>query len=81
MARDRQPVGTCPKCRGGNLACTHNHFQRDDLTIDSWEHRCPDCGMRETTAFRSDEPDSIPDNADVLVCPYCERRSPEGGNQ
>ncbi len=74
MPHDRQMIGNCPKCNGGNFACSYNHFEDDDLTIDSWEHKCPDCGFRETKAFRSDAEESIPDDLDVTVCPYCGRR-------
>ena len=74
MPRERRLIGQCPKCRGNNLACSYNHFDRNELTIDSWEHKCPDCGFRETMAVRSDE--EKPDTAEVdpRVCPYCGRR-------
>ena len=75
MPRDRTIIGDCPKCRGHNLACSYNHFERDDLVIDSWEHRCTDCGFRETRAFRSDEKDAD-SPSDPRVCPYCGRRPP-----
>ncbi len=74
MSRDRQTIGGCPKCGGSHLACGYNHFEDGDLTIDSWEHKCPDCGFRETKAFRTDEEESIPDGLDTAVCPYCGRR-------
>ena len=41
--------------------CSYNHFQSDELRIDSWEHKCPDCGHRETQAFRSDDEDLADD--------------------
>ncbi len=74
MPRESQKIGHCPKCNGNELACTYNHFEKDDLIIDSWEHKCPDCGFRETTAFRSDEDDWIEEKVDPCVCPYCDRK-------
>jgi len=56
------------------LSCRYNHFERDELVIDTWEHRCANCGHRETTAFRSDDPpaeDSLAPRPDI--CPYCGR--------
>ncbi len=73
MSRDRQMIGDCPKCGGNDLACAYNHFESNELTIDSWEHKCPDCGFRETTAFRSDEDDWNDGAVDPRVCPYCGR--------
>ena len=75
MTRDRQIIGDCPKCGAQNLACTYNHFEQSDLTINSWEHKCPDCGFRDTKAFRSDDEDPIPDGVEPTVCPYCGRRA------
>lgn len=74
MASDQQQIGGCPKCGSASLTCRYNRFESDDLRIDSWEHKCPDCGNRETTAYRSDEDDSVPANVDVAVCPYCRRQ-------
>ena len=74
MPRESLRIGDCPKCNGNFLACTYNHFGKDDLTIDSWEHKCPDCGFRETTAFRSDEDDWKEEKVDPRVCPYCDRK-------
>lgn len=79
MPQDRQPGGQCPKCQSEQLVCFYNHFERDALTIDSWEHKCPNCGFRETKAFRSDAPET--DAAvDPTACPYCGRKpsSPVG---
>ncbi len=73
MARDQVTIGGCPKCGGAQMTCKCNQFRSDELRIDSWEHKCPDCGYRETTAFRSDEPESIADSVDPTVCPYCRR--------
>ena len=72
MPRDIETIGDCPRCGGGALTCRFNHFEKDDLQIDSWEHKCPDCGYRETTAYRSDDPeaDSV---ADPRCCPHCGR--------
>ena len=53
-----------------NLVCKYNHFEADDLTIDSWELKCLDCGLRQTIAYRSDEEDEDqPDNP--KECPFC----------
>lgn len=73
MARDQVTIGGCPKCDSSQLTCKYNQFECDDLRIDSWEHKCPDCGYRETTAYRSDEPASTAGEADPTVCPYCHR--------
>ncbi len=73
MPRDVQPAGTCPKCGSMAVTCTYNRFENPTKRIDSWEHRCADCGYRETQAFRSDEPP--PDPPPVAdVCPWCGRR-------
>jgi len=74
MTRHRQIIGDCPQCQGDDLACTYNHFERDELTIESWEHKCPDCGFRDTKAFRSDEEDPLPTDVNPSICPYCARR-------
>jgi ssDNA-binding Zn-finger/Zn-ribbon topoisomerase 1 len=76
MPHESQRIGDCPKCNGNDLACTYNRFERDGLTIDSWEHKCPDCGLRETTAHRSDEDedDVKKETVDPYVCPYCGRK-------
>ena len=69
MARDRQTIGPCPRCSRGILNCSYNLFEKDALTIHSWEHRCVDCGHRVTQAFRSDQT-----SADPTVCPFCRRQ-------
>ena len=74
MARDIQPVGHCPKCEAANLTCRFNHFESGELRIDSWEHKCAECGYRETTAYRSDDPKEL-QPADVGTCPYCGRQA------
>ncbi len=71
---DIQASGSCQKC-GATTHCKYNHFEQDDLVIDSWEHKCQDCGARETTAFRSDDEDAQPENGDPLTCPYCGRKT------
>jgi len=71
---DLQPAGVCPKCDGTNVTCKYNHFEQGDLVIDSWEHKCLDCGTRLTTAFRSDDSDELPADGDTGVCPYCGRQ-------
>ena len=73
MARERVVIGACPKCGADGLACSYNHFQRDELTIDSWEHKCVDCGFRDTTAYRSDDEGDADREVDPRVCPYCQR--------
>ncbi len=74
MTRDIRVIGNCPRCASGGLTCRHNHFERDDLRIISWEHRCANCGYRETRAFRSDDPPSNePEAEDPNFCPYCSR--------
>ncbi len=74
MPREEQTIGGCPQCESGAYTCKYNRFESDDLRIDSWEHKCPDCGHRETTAFRSDDEEANPDQ-DTLLCPYCERKA------
>lgn len=75
MPRDIQNVGNCEKCGADAVTCRYNHFERaeDELVIDAWEHKCGNCGVRETTAYRSDDPEEVqPLNA--RICPYCERQ-------
>jgi hypothetical protein len=64
----------CAKCQGQSVACRFNYFDRGDLQIHSWEHRCPDCGWRETKAFRSDAPADAA-AGDPAVCPWCGRQA------
>jgi hypothetical protein len=73
MPGNTQSAGECPKCQGAAVACRYNFFDRGDLQVHSWEHKCPDCGWRETKAFRSDEP-SDQQAADPGTCPLCGRR-------
>jgi hypothetical protein len=72
MDRDRQMAGPCPKCVSGAVTCLHNHFETATRTIDSWEHRCGDCGYRVTQAFRTDDSDFDP-TINPRVCPFCAR--------
>lgn len=73
MPRDRTQAGVCVQCGTGSLICTYNRFADAQKRIDSWEHRCDNCGFRVTQAFRSDEPKADPP-CDPEVCPFCSRR-------
>ena len=72
MQRNRLDVGPCPQC-GGTVTCLHNRFANEVHRIDSWEHRCGNCGKRDTEAFRKPAADPEPE-IDPLVCPFCARR-------
>lgn len=74
----RHEVGgkDCPHCSSQLLTCKYNLFQSGDLRIDSWEHKCPDCGSRQTQAFRSDDEDANDEGHDPTVCPFCGRHAP-----
>ncbi len=74
MPRDRQEIGQCTRCNRGTVNCSHNKFMDGTLEIHSWEHRCCECGHRETTAFRSDEVNPEP-TGDATVCPFCGRHA------
>ena len=78
MARESKRIGNCPECHSDQFTCSYNHFEKDELRIDSWEHKCPNCGFRETRAFRTDEeedPEVDPvTDVDPCVCPFCDRR-------
>lgn len=73
MPRDQRPAGVCPKCGVEAVQCSYNHFEKDLLTIDSWEHKCLNCGGRETQAFRSDD-SQRETGSDPTICPFCARR-------
>jgi ssDNA-binding Zn-finger/Zn-ribbon topoisomerase 1 len=73
MPRNLQEIGACPKCQVGTVVCLHNRFANDLHRIDSWEHKCPNCGQRETEAFRKLPTDPEPER-DPLVCPFCSRK-------
>ena len=78
MPAEEKKIGGCPQCGSDKLICKYNLFESDDLRIDSWEHRCPNCGHRETIAFRNDEEDAMPeDGAAPDCCPYCNRKGGE----
>ena len=55
-----------------NLVCKYNYFEADELSINSWELKCLDCGLRQTIAYRSDEEEEedIPENP--KQCPFCQ---------
>ena len=59
-----------------NLTCKYNFFESDDLTINSWELKCLDCGYRETIAYRSDEDDEDEIEPEAVdnpkQCPFCD---------
>lgn len=78
MSRDESIIGGCPNCQSAAYRCRYNIFESGELRIDSWEHRCPDCGHRETRAFRSDDEDSLPDVAPATQCPFCGRMGDAG---
>ena len=48
-------------------------FEGPAERIDSWEHRCADCGYRETQAFRASELTPGPQAANPRICPFCRR--------
>jgi ssDNA-binding Zn-finger/Zn-ribbon topoisomerase 1 len=73
MAASTQPAGVCPKCGGESVACRFNFFDRGDLQVHSWEHKCGNCGWRQTEAHRSDGP-PLEGGKDPGVCPWCGRR-------
>jgi len=75
VPRDIQSAGACPNCGAEGVQCRYNHFEKDDLRIDSWEHRCGNCGHRETRGFRSDDPDT--GGRVVDRCPWCQRAPAE----
>ncbi len=73
MPSSTAPAGLpCPKCQGTSVACRYNFFDRGDLQVHSWEHKCPDCGWRETQASRSDDP-AEKQLSQPNVCPMCGR--------
>jgi len=52
------------------LQCKYNHFDDGIVQIDAWDLKCLDCGLRETCASRSDDPDFDP-AAEPTLCPFC----------
>jgi hypothetical protein len=69
-----QTGGVCSKCGQAAVACRYNFFDRGDLQIHAWEHKCANCGHRDTQAFRSDDPDAAETMPRGDVCPFCGRR-------
>jgi hypothetical protein len=77
MSSSTQLAGNCPKCGGGAVVCRFNFFDRGDLQVHSWEHKCGNCGWRDTRAFRSDDP-TLAANIDPAICPLCKRQGQIG---
>jgi len=77
MPANSQPAGTCSKCGADAVVCRFNFFDRGDLQVHSWEHRCGNCGQRATEAYRSDGP-PLTAGTDPAVCPWCGRRGLAG---
>ena len=74
MRPSKPPRGACPQDatrESCNLQCKYNHFEADELVIDSWELKCLDCGYRETIGYRTDEPESMPNPGTPETCPFC----------
>jgi hypothetical protein len=67
-------AGACGECGDGLVVCTHNTFVGESVKIDSWEHRCGNCGHRQTEAVRTGDDEPEPPR-DPLVCPFCGRRA------
>jgi hypothetical protein len=72
MPASTHPAGVCPKCGGDAVLCRYNFFDRGDLQVHSWEHKCGNCGWRQTQAFRSDAPAAEP-ATEPGRCPWCAR--------
>ncbi len=76
MRPAKPPDGKCPhdaardEC---NLVCKYNFFESGDLSINSWELKCLDCGLRQTIAYRSDDEDEEkPEERNPKQCPFCQ---------
>jgi len=71
MRPSKPPNNRCPQAdrEACPLTCKYNHFESDDLTIDAWELKCTDCGLREAIGYRSDEADD--DDPAPTRCPFC----------
>ena len=67
-------IGDCKKCGNPNLTCKYNYFGEGELEIHAWEHKCLDCGGRQTTAYRSDDDEIVFAEMQVDQCPYCNRK-------
>lgn len=76
MPLDLQPAAPCSVC-GGPVTCRYNHFEKPGLVIDAWEHKCGDCGVRSTQAFRR-EGDEAAVEGERAHCPYCGREPAPG---
>lgn len=74
MPRDRVPAGCCAACGKETITCFYNHFENAAEIIDSWEHRCTNCGGRETNAFRRAKDAAL--DVDPRKCPFCGRQAP-----
>ena len=72
MRSNVDAVAECPKCESRSVSCRFNFFDRGDLQIHSWEHKCLNCGWRDTKAFRSDDPPEAR-SAEPAKCPFCAR--------
>lgn len=70
---DIQPAGVCPKCGLNQVQCRYNRFHRGELRIDAWEHKCGNCGHRDTIAFRSDNEEGVRILKEPAACPLCNR--------
>ena len=74
MRPAKPPQQACPHDASRtscNLHCKYNHFEADELVIDSWELKCLDCGYRKTIGYRTDEPESMEDVESVETWPFC----------
>jgi hypothetical protein len=71
---DQLPVAnSCSKCGLEMVLCRYNRFHRGDLRIDAWEHKCGNCGSRETIAYRNDNEEGAAILKGPATCPYCGR--------
>lgn len=71
---DIQPVAAaCPKCGHEKILCRYNRFHRAELRIDAWEHKCGNCGHRDTIAYRNDNDEGKVILESPARCPYCNR--------
>ena len=78
------PPATCPNQTNSDgsqrescpLQSKYNYFESDDLTIDTYELKCLDCGWRDTVGYRSEDEDQ-PENP--KQCPFCSKCDLEPG--
>lgn len=73
MASSTEKAGKCEKCQTGDVMCRFNDFDRGDLRVMAWEHKCTDCGIRVTQAWRSDQPNAGDAPEGLPTCPWCGR--------